>query len=87
MAPKFRFPWMVKDDVLWEKLEEATNEWEKSLRKKETYLAVAGFIQKHKDGKGVEMRPVFQGGYNTVYRLVYEDGSSAIMRVPTKGTL
>ena len=38
-----------------------------------------------KNGKPKKMHPVIKGGYNLVYRLEFEDGTSLIMRVPIKG--
>lgn len=77
---------MERDDLVWQKLDEDTEEWDKSIRTTEVYRAVGKFILEYKDGQPELMHPAVRGGYNTVYRLEYKDGSSAIMRVPIKGT-
>lgn len=77
---------MDRDDLVWQKLDEDTEQWEKSIRTKEIYRAVANLILKYKDGQPEQMHPAVRGGYNTIYRLEYKDGSSAIMRIPIKGT-
>ncbi|KAB5576254.1 phosphotransferase family protein [Coniochaeta sp. 2T2.1] len=85
MPPKPRFVCMGKDDLVWEKLDEATDKWVASIRTKETYRAVGSLILKHKNGQAERMHPAVKGGYNVVYRLEYKDGTSAIMRVPIRG--
>ncbi|KAI1096437.1 phosphotransferase family protein [Rostrohypoxylon terebratum] len=85
MPPKPRDSCMEKDDIVWRKLDEATEEWDKSIRKADIYRAVVNFILKYKDGPGEQMHRVIKGGYNVIYRLEYKDGSSVIMRVPIKG--
>ncbi|KAI1753171.1 phosphotransferase family protein [Xylaria castorea] len=85
MPPKPRFSYMDKDDLVWEKLDEATDEWDISIRTKETYRAVANLILKYKEGQAELMHQAIKGGYNVVYRLEYKDGSSAVMRVPIRG--
>ncbi|KAI8631061.1 phosphotransferase family protein [Xylariaceae sp. FL1651] len=84
MPSKPRFLCMEKDDLVWQKLDEATNEWDISIRTKETYRAVANLILKYKEGQTELMHPAVKGGYNVVYRLEYKDGSSAIMRIPIR---
>lgn len=76
---------MDKDDLVWEKLDEATDKWVASIRTKETYRAVGNLILKHKNGQAELMHPAIKGGYNIVYRLEYKDSTSAIMRVPIRG--
>lgn len=78
---------MKKDDAIWQKLDEATDEWEGSIRTSEIYRAVGKFILKYKDGPAELVHSAVKGGYNIVYRLEYKDGSSVIMRIPIKGTL
>ncbi|OTA78187.1 hypothetical protein M434DRAFT_38540 [Hypoxylon sp. CO27-5] len=87
MRPKLSYLRMDKDDLVWKKLEEATEEWEKSLSSNETYQAVANLILKYKNGQSKLMHTVITGGYNAIYRLEYEDGSSVIMRIPIKGAV
>ncbi|PNY28462.1 Uncharacterized protein TCAP_01618 [Tolypocladium capitatum] len=82
--PKFRFHRMQKDDLVWEKLEKDTDQWEESIRTREVYDAVGNFILKYKQAPAEAMHVAIRGGYNTVYRLEYKDGSSVIMRVPIK---
>ncbi|KAI1120578.1 phosphotransferase family protein [Nemania abortiva] len=84
MPPKPRFLFMDKDDLVWRKLDEATDEWDISIRTEETYRAVANLILKYKKGQAEQMHPAAKGGYNVVYRLEYKDGSSVIMRVPIR---
>ena len=76
---------MDKDDLAWKKLDEATDKWVASIRRKETYRAVSNFILKYKNGQVELMHPAVKGGYNTVYRLEYNNGTSVIMRVPIRG--
>lgn len=76
---------MDKDDLAWEKLDEATDKWVASIRTKETYRAVGNLIPKYKNGQAGLMHPAAKGGYNIVYRLEYKDGTSVIMRVPIRG--
>ncbi|KPM44173.1 hypothetical protein AK830_g2389 [Neonectria ditissima] len=71
MPAKARFLCMDKDDLVWQKLDEDTDQWEKSVRTEEPEL----------------MHAAVRGGYNLIYRLEYKDGSSAIMRVPIKGVV
>ena len=78
---------MDKDDLVWQQLDEATDEWINSIRTNETYRAVGNLILKYKPGLAEMMHPVIKGGYNMVYRLEYKDGSSVVMRVPIKGSL
>ncbi|KAI1460743.1 phosphotransferase family protein [Annulohypoxylon moriforme] len=73
----------AKDDIVWRKLEEFSDQWNKSLHNADLYRAVARLILKYKDGDGVELKK-WKGGYNVVYRLEYKDGSSVMMRVPMK---
>ena len=77
---------MDKDDLIWEKLEQSANDWENRMHKKQTYFKIADFLKQYKPGKAVELHRPQKGGYNTVYRLEYEDGTSIILRVPTPGT-
>ncbi|KAI1136930.1 phosphotransferase family protein [Hypoxylon sp. FL0543] len=87
MPSKIRLPFMDKDDVVWEKLDENTGEWVKSIRSRDVLRAVGNFILKYKEGPAEQMHPVIRGGYNIVYRLEYKDGSSVIMKIPIKGVV
>ncbi|KAM5358364.1 hypothetical protein ACJZ2D_015349 [Fusarium nematophilum] len=87
MPAKPRFLCMDKDDLVWQKLDEGIDEWEKSIRTKDVYKAVGNFILKHKPGQPEVMHSAVRGAYNTVFRLEYKDGSSVIMRVPIKGAV
>ncbi|KAI1502721.1 phosphotransferase family protein [Biscogniauxia marginata] len=87
MPAELRFLCMDKDDLIWQKLEEATDEWYKSIRTTELYRAVGNFILKYRDGQPELMHIAVKGGYNVVYRLEYKDGTSAIMRIPIKGVV
>ena len=86
MPAKARIFCMDKDDLVWEKLDEGTDRWDESIRTSEVYRAVGKLILNYKDGQPELMHPAVKGGYNTAYRLEYKDGTSAIMRVPIKGT-
>lgn len=72
--------------MVWEKLDKDTEQWDRTSRTRDTYQAVGDFIMKYKKGQAEVMHPAVKGGYNDIYRLEYRDGSSAIMRVPIKGT-
>ncbi len=85
MPPKARFLCMEKDDLIWQKLDQDTEEWDRLIRTKEVYRVVGNFILKYKNGQPGLMHPPVRGGYNTIYRLEYKDGSAAIVRVPIKG--
>jgi hypothetical protein len=85
MPSKPRFLSMTKDDTVWQKLDEATEEWEISARAEDTYRAIGNLIRKYKNGQPELMHPAVKGGYNMVYRLQYRDGTSAIARIPIKG--
>ncbi|CAK7234572.1 hypothetical protein SCUCBS95973_008981 [Sporothrix curviconia] len=84
MPSKARRTCMDKDDLIWEKLDERVDGWLKIAQTSDVYRSVAQFIIKYRPGKAVEMHRAFKGGYNVVYRLEYEDGTSAIMRIPIK---
>lgn len=86
MPPKPRFLCMDKDDVVWRKVDNATDEWDKFIRTNEIYRAVGNLILQYRNGQPEVMHRVVKGGYNIIYRLEYSDGSSAIMRIPIKGT-
>lgn len=77
---------MDKDDLVWRELDKATDEWDISIRTEETYRAVGNLILSYMGGQAELMHPVVKGGYNIVYRLEYKDGSSAVMRIPIRGT-
>ncbi|KAK7979941.1 Isopenicillin N epimerase component 2 [Apiospora arundinis] len=81
MAPKPRCACMDKDDMIWEKLDEEVVGWEKAMNKKETYLKIAELLQQYKPGKPARLHTPQKGGFNTVYRLEYKDGTSIILRV------
>ncbi|KAK8024979.1 phosphotransferase family protein [Apiospora arundinis] len=85
MAPKPRCACMDKDDMIWEKLDEEVVGWEKAMNKKETYLKIAELLQQYKPGKPARLHTPQKGGFNTVYRLEYKDGTSIILRVPIPG--
>jgi hypothetical protein len=84
MPAKPRFLCMDKDDGVWQKLDDATDEWDKSIRTNEIYRAVGNLILQYRNGQPEVMHAVVKGGYNIIYRLEYSDGSSAIMRIPVK---
>jgi hypothetical protein len=85
MAPKLRHVSMDKDDLAWEENDNETETWERKIQKADIYRAVGKLILKYRPGDAVELHRPTRGGYNVIYRLEYQDGSSAIMRVPGKG--
>ncbi|KAI1737745.1 phosphotransferase family protein [Xylaria scruposa] len=85
MPPKRRYVSMPRDDLAWEENDKETDEWERSLHKAELYRAIASLIKKYRPGEAVELHTPISGGYNVFYRLEYKDGSSAAMRIPSKG--
>lgn len=76
---------MDMDELAWEQADNQSDEWERSLHKAAVYREVANFINKHRLGKPVELHRPIKGGYNIFYRLEYEDGSSAALRIPCPG--
>jgi len=76
---------MDRDNLAWKKLDEATDKWVASIRRKETYRAIGNFILKYKNGQAELMHPAVKGRYNTVYRLKYKNSTSVIIRVPIRG--
>ncbi|KAI8950611.1 hypothetical protein F4801DRAFT_579291 [Xylaria longipes] len=76
---------MARDDLAWEENDKETDTWERSLHKMELYRAIVNFVQKYRPGEAVELHRQIRGGYNIFYRLEYKDGSSAAMRIPSKG--
>lgn len=76
---------MDRDDLAWEQNDETSDAWERSLHDAQTYRDIAAVILKYRPGEAVELHRPTRGGYNIVYRLEYEDGSSAAMRIPYKG--
>lgn len=85
MQSKPRFLLMDKDDLVWQKLDEEAEEWDKLIRREETYRDIGNIILKYRQGKPERMHAVVKGGYNVIYRLEYSDGSSVILRTPIKG--
>lgn len=85
MPPRPRLVLQPKDDLAWEKSDEAFGEWEATIHNKATYHAIADFILKYRPGEVVELHKPIMGGYNLLYRLEYKDGSSVALRVPGKG--
>ncbi|KAI0550520.1 phosphotransferase family protein [Xylaria curta] len=85
MPPKRRYVSMPRDDLAWEENDKEVDEWERSLHKAELYRAIANLIKKYRPGEAVELHTPIRGGYNVFYRLEYKDGSSAAMRIPSKG--
>ncbi|KAF4450461.1 phosphotransferase family protein [Fusarium austroafricanum] len=84
MPSKPRFLCMDKDDIVWQELDNATDEWDNSIRTTEIYRAVGNLILQYRPGQPEVMHTVVKGGYNVIYRLEYRDGSSVIMRIPIK---
>lgn len=85
MSSKPRYLSSGKDDLVWQKLEDESDAWYESVCTSETYRAVGRFMLKYKDAKAELMHTAVRGGYNVVYRLEFQDGTSLIMRVPIKG--
>lgn len=76
-----------KDDLIWEKLEEDSDAWCKSIRHMETYHKVIKFMRQYKDSQPEELHRVIQGDFNIVFRLEFKDRTSLVMRVPIKGII
>jgi len=85
MPPKLRYISAPRDDVAWDKNDNETEAWERTVQKNELLKAIAALILKYRPGEAVEIHRPIRGGYNVCYRLEYKDGSSAAMRVPCKG--
>ncbi|KAM3515909.1 hypothetical protein MY11210_000449 [Beauveria gryllotalpidicola] len=85
MRLKPRYVRMDKDDLAWENSDKDADNWERSLHNAETYRAVAHLIMKYRPGVPMELHRPIRGGYNIAFRLQFEDGSSALMRIPRKG--
>jgi hypothetical protein len=56
MPPKPRFLFMDRDDLSWQKLDDATDEWHMSTGTGETYRAVGNLILNYKDGQAVHLQ-------------------------------
>jgi hypothetical protein len=69
MQSKNRLLFMPKDDVVWQKLDEETEEWDNLIRREETYRDIGNIILKYRQDKAEKLHPVVKGGYNVVYRL------------------
>ncbi|KAK8005934.1 hypothetical protein PG991_012231 [Apiospora marii] len=87
MPSKLRYVCMDKDDMIWEKLDEAVEQCEQTLRKATTCKEVKRLILQYRPGEVRGLHEPVKGTYNFVYRLKYEDGSSALMRVPIPGVV
>lgn len=85
MPRKSRYLCTGKDDLIWQKLEEDSDAWYKSVRTREKCREVGQFMLKYKHAKPELMHAVVKGGYNVLYRLEFEDRTSLIMRVPIRG--
>ena len=78
---------MNRDDLVWEALDNSTVLWDQQVRTKEVYRAVSQLILRYKNGEPELMHLAVKGGFNTIYRLEFKDGSSVVMRVPIQGML
>ncbi|KAM3484423.1 hypothetical protein MY8738_002275 [Beauveria namnaoensis] len=86
MRLKPRYVRMDRDDLAWENSDKEVESWERSLHNAETYRAVARLILRYRPGEAKELHTPIQGGYNIAFRLQFKDGSSALMRIPRKGS-
>lgn len=73
---------MPTDDLAWEQSDARADAWEKAQLNRDSFRAVAKFINQHKPGKAVELHKPIRGGYNVCYRLEYHNGSSVALRIP-----
>ncbi|KAI1758058.1 phosphotransferase family protein [Xylaria castorea] len=73
---------MDRDGLPREGLEGGTILLGESIQKSGLLNMIANLILQYKPGKGVEICNPIRGGHNVLYRLKYEDGTSACMRVP-----
>ncbi|KAL1865594.1 hypothetical protein VTK73DRAFT_5133 [Phialemonium thermophilum] len=87
MPSKRRYLRSTKDDLTWQRLEEESDAWYDSIRTRDKCREVGNFLMKYKDVKPELMHTVLRGGYNVVYRLEFQDGTSLIMRVPIQGVV
>ncbi|CAI4220123.1 unnamed protein product [Parascedosporium putredinis] len=62
-----------KDDLLWQKLEEESDEWYESVRTAEKRRQVGNFIWQYKDAKPTLMHPVLRAQLALQYNDVAED--------------
>ncbi|KID85054.1 phosphotransferase family protein [Metarhizium guizhouense ARSEF 977] len=85
MDPKLRHVLMEKDDLAWEKGDAEAESWQRSLHNSDIYRGIARLVLKYKPGKAEELHIPIRGGYNIFFRLEYSDGTSAAMRIPSKG--
>ncbi|PYI07387.1 phosphotransferase family protein [Aspergillus sclerotiicarbonarius CBS 121057] len=72
------------DDPAWLKSEETAQSWLDSLHRTECYRAIRDFIVRYREGQACELKRMM-GGANMNYRLIYDDGTSAVLRVPVPG--
>lgn len=85
MVPKLREFRTDKDDLAWEQGDDQSDEWDRSLNEPDILRGIGNLISKYHSGNSVELHRGIRGGYNALYRLEYEDGSSAAMRIPCPG--
>jgi hypothetical protein len=77
-------PIMSFDDAAWAKSEETADAWLEEVQKLHVYIAIKDFILTHRHGTAVELKTII-GGYNISFRLIYDDRSSTILRIPIPG--
>ena len=83
---------MMGDDLVWKRSDQLFEDWERRsmLHKREVYEAIADLICQHRGGSGsagtaIKLHRPIKGGYNVVYRLDFDEGPSAAMRIPCHG--
>ncbi|KAI0483672.1 hypothetical protein F4859DRAFT_528999 [Xylaria cf. heliscus] len=82
MKPKTTHTSVDRDALPQESFNGGIGSSGKSIQKSGLLNVIANLILQYKPGKGVEICSPVRGGHNVMYRLKYEDGTSACMRVP-----
>ncbi|KAI2835488.1 hypothetical protein CBS11350_10014 [Aspergillus niger] len=72
------------DDIAWQVSEDRAQSWLDNLHDTNRYVAIKDFILEHRGGIPIRFKPVV-GGSNISFRLIYNDTSSVILRIPIPG--
>ncbi|KAF2795268.1 phosphotransferase family protein [Melanomma pulvis-pyrius CBS 109.77] len=80
MEPRMKF-----DDAAWERSDAIFDEWKSKLYEETTMRAIGNFIKKHRGGVPKELFAPQRGAYNVTIRMLFDDGGSAIIRIPCPG--
>lgn len=77
---------MKFDDVAWDRADELFAEWKKKIFNEDIQRKIGSMIIKHRRGVPVELFPPKMGGFNLIFRMVFIDGGSAVIRFPVPGS-